>query len=131
MRSVAEHYADHLAPIYLWMAGGAEAALAGAEAELDALHLPARPGDTVLDLGSGFGAHAIPLARRGAHVTAVDSSAELLDRLHQLSSGLSIRTVHADLVTFLRGDRNKYAAILCMGDTLTHLSSEEDVDQLL
>jgi 2-polyprenyl-3-methyl-5-hydroxy-6-metoxy-1,4-benzoquinol methylase len=131
MRTVAEHYADHLAPIYLWMVGGVDAALAAGESELDVLHLPAQPGDSVLDLGAGFGAHAIPLARRGAHVTAVDSSAELLDRLHQLSPGLSIRTANTDLITFLRRNRHTYAAILCMGDTLTHLSSREEINQLL
>lgn len=29
MQSVREHYASHLAPIYAWMSGGAEAALVG------------------------------------------------------------------------------------------------------
>lgn len=120
MRSVAEHYADHLAPIYVWMAGRAEAALAAGESELDALHLPAQPGDSVLDLGAAFGAHAIPLAQRGAHVTAVDSSPELLDHLHQLGSGLPVRRVNSDLVVFLRGDHGSYAAILCMGDQPIH-----------
>ncbi len=27
MSTVEQHYANHLAPIYLWMAGGAESAL--------------------------------------------------------------------------------------------------------
>jgi SAM-dependent methyltransferase len=131
MKSVTDHYADHLAPIYLWMAGGAESALAAGHAELDALHLPARPGDLVLDLGAGFGMHAIPLAQRGADVTAVDTSAELLDRLQELAHGLPIRTINADLIEFLRAGRTTYAAIFCMGDTLTHLSSHEHVDELL
>jgi SAM-dependent methyltransferase len=131
MKSVAEHYAEHLAPIYLWMAGGAESALAAGNAELDALHLPARAKDAVLDLGAGFGMHAIPLAQRGAHVTAVDTSAELLEHLHESASGFPIRTVHADLVEFMRQDHRTYDAILCMGDTLMHLPSHEEVDELL
>jgi SAM-dependent methyltransferase len=114
MRSVAEHYADHLAPIYVWMAGRAEAALAAGESELDALHLPAQPGDSVLDLGAAFGAHAIPLAQRGAHVTAVDSSPELLDHLHQLGSGLPVRRVNPDLVVFFFARRSR----LVRGDSM-------------
>ncbi len=131
MRSVAQHYADHLAPIYVWMAGGADAALAAGESEIDALHLPAKPGDSILDLGAGFGTHAIPLAHRGARVTAVDTSVELLDHLHRLGAGLPIRTVNSDLLAFLRDHRDSYAAILCMGDTLTHLSGAEHVNELL
>jgi hypothetical protein len=33
MTTVTEHYANHLAPIYLWMAGGPEAALQAGTAE--------------------------------------------------------------------------------------------------
>ena len=66
MSTVAEHYAKHLGPIYLWMAGGPEAALQAGGAEIAALNLPLAEGAAVCDLGAGFGMHAIPLARRGA-----------------------------------------------------------------
>jgi SAM-dependent methyltransferase len=130
MKTVQEHYAEHLAPIYLWTMGGAEIAFALAESELDALSLPARKGDPVLDLGAGFGMHTIPLARRGADVTAVDTSAELLDSLQAMAGELSLRTVNNDLIGYLRSTREQYAAILCMGDTVTHLKSVSDVHEL-
>ena len=63
MSTVAEHYAQHLGAIYLWMAGGSEAALQAGGAEIDALNLPLAQGAAIIDLGAGFGMHAIPLAR--------------------------------------------------------------------
>ncbi|CAN5827643.1 MAG: class I SAM-dependent methyltransferase [Ilumatobacteraceae bacterium] len=35
-----------------------------------------RPGDLVLDVGTGFGRHAFELARRGHHIVAVDLAAD-------------------------------------------------------
>jgi len=78
MTSVTEHYAKHLAPIYLWMAGGSVAAIEAGTAEIEALNLPLTPGAVVIDLGAGFGMHAIPLARKRARVTAINTSIELL-----------------------------------------------------
>jgi hypothetical protein len=52
--TVAEHYERHLGPIYVWMAGGAEAALQAGGAEIEALNLPVSSGAAVLDLGAGF-----------------------------------------------------------------------------
>jgi 2-polyprenyl-3-methyl-5-hydroxy-6-metoxy-1,4-benzoquinol methylase len=121
MTSVTEHYANHLAPIYLWMAGGSEAALRAGAAEIEALKLPLADRATVLDLGAGFGMHAIPLARKGMRVTAIDSSAELLRVLGQLAGNLPIQVMQDDLLAFQRHVAEQPAAILCMGDTITHL----------
>ena len=131
MKTVQEHYARHLAPIYSWMVGGEAAAMALAESELDALHLPAAKGDAVLDLGAGFGMYAVPLARRGALVTAVDTSDALLGTLSSLAEGLPVRTVNEDLVGFLKAARESYAAVLCMGDTIAHLANVEEVSGLM
>jgi SAM-dependent methyltransferase len=45
--------------------------------------LEVRPGDTVLDMGAGTGRLAVPLARRVAHVTALDSSGGMLGKLRE------------------------------------------------
>jgi len=55
-------------------------------------------GAEVLDIGAGTGSLAIPLARRGARVTAVDFSAGMLKQLEERAAreGVSIaRTIHA------------------------------------
>jgi hypothetical protein len=37
MATVAEHYRTHLAPVYAWMAGGVDAAVARGESEIAAI----------------------------------------------------------------------------------------------
>ena len=57
-----------------------------------------RPGESVLDVGCGSGALALPLARAGHDVVAVDFSAGMLDVLRRRASadGLqNVTTIHA------------------------------------
>lgn len=75
--------------------------------------------------------HAIPLARRGARVTAIDSSAALLRTLTELGGGLPVRTVTDDLLAFQRHIAEAPSAILCMGDTITHLPDFGAVETLI
>jgi len=131
MASVAEHYERVLSPVYSWMAGGVDGALAAGKAEIEALGLDLPDGALVVDLGAGFGMHAIPLARAGARVIAVDSSARLLEELSRLAGGLPIATVQDDLLSFRAHLKEKAAAIFCMGDTLTHLPEHTNVDFLV
>jgi len=131
MSTVADHYERHLAPVYVWMAGGAEAALQAGGAEIEALNLPVAGGAVVFDLGAGFGMHSIPLARRGARVTAIDSSAELLRTLTELSGDLAVRAVNGDLLDFQSHIAEVPSVILCMGDTITHLPDFGAVDRLV
>jgi 2-polyprenyl-3-methyl-5-hydroxy-6-metoxy-1,4-benzoquinol methylase len=131
MTTVAEHYAKHLGPIYVWMAGGSEAALQAGAAEIEALNLPVTQGAVVLDLGAGFGMHSIPLARRGARVTAIDTSVELVRTLTELAGTLPIRAVNDDLLAFQSHITEAPSAILCMGDTITHLPELSAVESLV
>jgi SAM-dependent methyltransferase len=61
------------------------------------------PGD-VLDLGCGPGRHAIPLAKRGSRVTAVDLSAFHLGKAREraAAAGVSVEFVEADMRAFVR-----------------------------
>jgi SAM-dependent methyltransferase len=123
-----KHYEQLLAPIYVWMAGGVESALAAGEQDV----APLTPGDGLaIDLGAGFGMHAIPLARAGYEVVALDTSRELLDVLRANSVGLTIRAVEADLLDFQRHAAAPASLIVCLGDTLTHLESTDDVERLV
>lgn len=72
-------------------------------------------GQTVLDVGTGTGRAAIALARRGAVVTGVDASAEMLAVANRRAAAASVH------VTFLRGDAHglqfpdrSYEAVVCL-----------------
>jgi SAM-dependent methyltransferase len=130
MATAAQHYERHLAGIYAWSVGGIDVVLAAGRAEIEALGLPRARGELVVDLGAGFGKHAIALARAGARVLAIDASAELSASLRGLAKGLPVRVVTDDLLSFPRYLDEPVGALLCMGDTLTHLATFDAVDAL-
>ena len=127
-REVERHYAELLAPVYVWMMGGEAAAAARAKAWVEQRGLARLAPGLALDLGCGPGFHAIALADAGFETLAIDSSSELLEELRDPRP----RKLHADLVGFevhLQGKRARL--IVCLGDTLTHLESDQQVDELL
>ncbi len=131
MTACADHYEHHLAPVYLWMAGGPQAALQAGRAEIEALALPLGPGSCVVDLGAGFGMHAIPMAQAGASVVAIDSSPLLLRTLDELRGATPVRGICDDLLAFPIHLTEAPDAILCMGDTITHLPDAGAVASLV
>jgi SAM-dependent methyltransferase len=112
------------------MAGDIDAAMIRADAELEAIGLPASGSGIAVDLGAGFGMHSVPLARRGYQVTAVDSHEPLFSELRARAGSLPIRTVNADLLEFKNYVPQPATVILCMGDTLTHLPDAASVETL-
>jgi SAM-dependent methyltransferase len=127
---VSDHYARLLGPVYSWMVGDPEAAIARADAELEGLGLFSNTAGTAVDLGAGFGMHSLPLARRGFRVIAVDSYEPLLRELRLRAGSLAVRTVNTDLVDFINQVALPADVILCMGDTLTHLPDAACVELL-
>ncbi|MGH9411896.1 MAG: class I SAM-dependent methyltransferase [Vicinamibacterales bacterium] len=72
-------------------------------------------GQRVLDVGTGTGRAAIALARRGARVTGVDASAEMIEvaarRAHQ--AGVSIEFARGDAHRLQFADRS-FDAVVCL-----------------
>ena len=130
MPSVTEHYESHLAPIYVWMAGGSEAAIARARGEVEAVCPRPSSSQWAVDLGAGFGMHAIPLADIGYSVLAIDSSGTLLDLIKNHASARPILTIQDDLLSFRKHLNAPAALFVCMGDTLTHLPDRQSVERL-
>ena len=133
MASVQEHYDQHLGPVYAWMVGGVEPAIERGAAEME--NLGTGPSETgfAVDLGAGFGMHAIPLARQGFNVLALDSCANLLEELrsHAQQESLPVEIVQDDLRSFQSHLPGKPELVLCMHDTLTHLPDAASVETLI
>jgi len=83
-----------------------------------------------LDLGAGHGLQSIPLARLGFTVKAIDFSARLLEELEQRKGGLDIETIEADFAESAWHGSLKPELIVCMGDTISHLGSFDELDTL-
>ncbi|MCE9576644.1 MAG: class I SAM-dependent methyltransferase [Deltaproteobacteria bacterium] len=131
MALAKQHYETLLGDVYAWSVASRGDPFARAAAWLARHHLDRAA--TYLDLGAGFGAHALTLARAGKQVTAVDFDATLLGQLREaLTPALQVDVHQGDLVGFLdgAGDR-RWDVILCAGDTLTHLPDIAAVRALL
>ncbi len=85
----------------------------------------------VLDLGCGPGRHALPLARAGLEVTAVDTSPYLLDDLRRRAgeAGLAPEIVRADMREFVRPDA--FDAVVVMWTSFGYFVEEADHDRAL
>ena len=127
MTTPQEHYERVLAGHYTWMFGVPFEQKVSEQMDLLKQAGVMEPAAAV-DLGAGPGFQAIALARMGAEkVIAVDTSAELLGELEHHAKGLPVSTHNIDLMTFDSILDVEPDTIVCMGDTLTHLRSIDDV----
>jgi len=131
MSGVQTHYDQLLGPVYTWMAGGWESALARNRALFDSLGLASWPRGVAVDLGCGSGFQAVPLADAGFNVIALDLCESLLAELRNNTGPRPIRAVRDDLSNFGAHLDREAALIVCMGDTLTHLDTDSAVGALI
>lgn len=90
--------------------------------------LKARNKKTVLDVATGTGFHSIRLLEAGFDVTSADGSAEMLTKAFENARerGLVLKTVQADWRWLNRDIHGKYDAVICLGNSFTHIFDERD-----
>ena len=90
--------------------------------------LRARGIESVLDVATGTGFHSVRLTEAGFDVISVDGSAAMLAKAFENGQkrGLILKTVQADWRRLNRSIRGKYDAIICLGNSFTHLHNEQD-----
>jgi glycine/sarcosine N-methyltransferase len=82
----------------------------------------------VLDVATGTGYHSVKLLEAGFEVWSVDGSPEMLAKAFQNGRryGHVLRTVQADWRWLNRDVHSRYDAITCLGNSFTHLFTEND-----
>jgi hypothetical protein len=131
MASVEEHYDNLLAPYYSWISGGSDLKIEENRKFFSDHGIRPVNSGVAVDLGAGSGFQSIPLAESGFNVIALDTNRQLLTELKDKAKDLPIVTVRDNLLNFVEHRPAEIEIIVCMGDTLTHLQSLEDVQQLL
>lgn len=130
--SVSQHYDSLLAEHYDWMFGIPFEAKAAEQRKL-LEEAGARPtsGGSAIDLGCGSGFQSVALNDLGYHVLALDSNEKLVGDLIGRSRARAIRAIQGDLRELGSfADPASADLVVCMGDTLTHLSHREEVSRL-
>lgn len=90
--------------------------------------LKARDKHTILDVAAGTGFHSVQLLKAGFNVFSADGSAEMLAKAFQngVQHDVVLKTIHADWRWLNRDVHGKFDAIICLGNSFTHLFDEAD-----
>ncbi|MCF7803346.1 MAG: class I SAM-dependent methyltransferase [Candidatus Marinimicrobia bacterium] len=90
--------------------------------------LKERGAQKVLDVATGTGFHSIQLLEEGFDVVSADGNPEMLSKAFENARprGHILRTVQADWRWLSRDIHEEFDAIICLGNSFTHLFSEKD-----
>src|SRR3990170_4884486 len=130
MGTVTEHYEKHLALYYSWLFGDFNKTVAANRHFFIVQKLIPEKSKIAIDLGCGSGFQSIALAQLDFSVYAFDLSQTLLDELKNNSASLHITPIKDDTLNFASHRPENAELSVCMGDTLTHLDSLEQVKNL-
>jgi len=90
--------------------------------------LKERGAKRVLDVATGTGFHSVRLSNAGFDVVSADGSPEMLVKAFEngCKRGHILRTVQADWRWLNRDVHGVFDAVICLGNSFTHLFSEHD-----
>lgn len=90
--------------------------------------LKKRGAERVLDVATGTGFHSVRLLQAGFDVTSVDGSPAMLVKAFDNAQryGHVLKTTHADWRFLNRDVHGEFDAIICLGNSFTHLFRERD-----
>ena len=128
--TVQAHYDAFLAANYAWVSGGLDDQVRKNKKFFSSHSVLPRDNRVAIDLGAGCGFQSIALAQIGYSVTAVDFCPSLLDKLRLHTGHLPVVTIGSDIRHYLSWSGRHPGLIVCMGDTLTHLPSLADAEDL-
>ena len=82
----------------------------------------------VLDVATGTGYHSVRLIEAGFEVTSADGSPTMLAKAFENAKkrGHILRTIHADWRWLNKSVHDLYDAVICLGNSFTHLHDEND-----
>ena len=83
---------------------------------------------SVIDAATGTGFHSVQLLKAGFEVASLDGSPQMLAKAfnNARDHGLILSTVHSDWRWMSRDVVGRYDAIICLGNSFTHIFSEHD-----
>lgn len=128
--NVKHHYDTLLGEIYGWVAGDFREKVNQTREFFIKNSIKPSSTHLAIDLGSGHGIQSAALAEIGFNVTAVDFNEKLLLELKQNTAN-KVKTINRDITEFRYPLEIKPEAIVCMGDTLTHLPSINEASRLI
>ena len=131
MTDVKSHYDNLLAPYYAWISGGKQQKLEENRLFFRDHGITPEGSGIAMDLGAGCGFQSIPLAEAGFTVIAIDICPALLADLKESAGELPVETIEGNLLNFSNHRLENTELIVCMGDTLTHLESLDEVQILI
>ncbi len=101
---------------------------AEAEGDFFIRELKKRGARRILDVATGTGFHSVRLIDAGFDVVSVDGSPNMLARAftNARERGIILRTVQADWRWLNRDLHHSFDAIICLGNSFTHLHTEHD-----
>jgi SAM-dependent methyltransferase len=128
---VKDHYDKHLGNFYSWMVGDFAQKQIEQEAFFRKHNIESSLTNVAFDLGAGHGLQTVSLANLGFKVKAVDFNRQLLNELAANTKSMSVEVINSDILQFLEVEKSTADVIVCMGDTLTHLQSRDDVERFV